>query len=65
MNPLRRGFFPTDAFRDRIEHGEVLGMFHHLFAPELQRVLPNRVSTRNTQSKGVIIGEGSPAEPAA
>ena len=21
MNPLRRGFFPTDLFRDRIEHG--------------------------------------------
>ena len=43
MNPLRRGFFPTDLLRDRIEDGEMFGMLRHQLAPELQRVSPNRL----------------------
>src|SRR5207245_3526958 len=40
---LRRWLAPLRLFRDRIEDGEMLSMVRHQLAPELERVLADRM----------------------
>jgi hypothetical protein len=35
---LRGGLAPSRLFRDRIEHGEMLGVLRHQLAPEFERI---------------------------